>query len=125
MVHRGPDGEGLWVAPGREVALAFRRLAIVDLSTTANQPMTNEDGTFQELVEKGPSFKTHHSDSYEIVRSFFERSDRAAPGTDILNRMVYSEFKLRLPELQLMRVDKMGMSRHACRSSTTCSLSSP
>jgi len=47
MVHRGPDGEGLWVAPGREVALAFRRLAIVDLSATANQPMTNEDGTVQ------------------------------------------------------------------------------
>ena len=44
MTHRGPDGAGLWVAPGREVALAFRRLAIVDLSTTANQPMTNEDG---------------------------------------------------------------------------------
>ena len=31
--------------PGARSALAFRRLAIVDLSTTANQPMTNEDGT--------------------------------------------------------------------------------
>ena len=50
------------------------------------------------------------ADSYEIVRSFFERIDRAAPGTDVLNRMIYSEFKLRLPELLLMRVDKIGMS---------------
>jgi asparagine synthase (glutamine-hydrolysing) len=50
------------------------------------------------------------ADSYEIVRSFFERIDKAAPGTDVLNRMTYSEFKLRLPELLLMRVDKIGMS---------------
>ena len=47
MVHRGPDGDGLWVAPGREVGLGFRRLAIIDLSTDANQPMTNEDGSVQ------------------------------------------------------------------------------
>jgi asparagine synthase (glutamine-hydrolysing) len=44
------------------------------------------------------------------VRSFFDRIDKAAPGTDVLNRMIYSEFKLRLPELLLMRVDKIGMS---------------
>jgi asparagine synthase (glutamine-hydrolysing) len=50
------------------------------------------------------------ADSYEIVRSFFDTIDRAAPGTDVLNRMIYSEFKLRLPELLLMRVDKIGMS---------------
>jgi asparagine synthase (glutamine-hydrolysing) len=50
------------------------------------------------------------ADSYELVRSFFERLDREAPGTDVLNRMIYSEFKLRLPELLLMRVDKIGMS---------------
>jgi asparagine synthase (glutamine-hydrolysing) len=49
-------------------------------------------------------------DSYEIVRSFFQRLDDHAPGTDVLNRMIYSEFKLRLPELLLMRVDKIGMS---------------
>jgi asparagine synthase (glutamine-hydrolysing) len=42
MVHRGPDGDGLWIAPGREVGLGFRRLAIIDLSTNANQPMANE-----------------------------------------------------------------------------------
>ena len=50
------------------------------------------------------------ADSYEIVRSFFDTIDKAAPGTDMLNRMIYSEFKLRLPELLLMRVDKIGMS---------------
>jgi asparagine synthase (glutamine-hydrolysing) len=49
-------------------------------------------------------------DSFEVVRSFFGRLDREAPGADFLTRMAYSEFRLRLPELLLMRVDKIGMS---------------
>jgi asparagine synthase (glutamine-hydrolysing) len=87
MVHRGPDGDGLWLSPQREVGLAFRRLAIVDLSTTANQPMTNEDGTVQvvfngeiynhlalrrELLQKGHRFRTDHSDTEVIVHGYEE-----------------------------------------------------
>ncbi len=37
LQHRGPDGEGTWGEPG--VALAHRRLAILDLSEGAHQPM--------------------------------------------------------------------------------------
>ena len=47
LAHRGPDGTGLWVAPDATAGLAFRRLAIIDLNASANQPMTNEDGTLQ------------------------------------------------------------------------------
>jgi asparagine synthase (glutamine-hydrolysing) len=40
IVHRGPDGEGFYSAPG--VGLAMRRLAVIDLNT-GNQPIPNED----------------------------------------------------------------------------------
>ena len=43
MSHRGPDGSGLFVDGA--VGLAHRRLAIVDVSSAGEQPMTNEDGT--------------------------------------------------------------------------------
>ena len=42
LAHRGPDGSGLWTAPG--VGLGHRRLSIIDLSDAAAQPMLTEDG---------------------------------------------------------------------------------
>jgi len=42
LVHRGPDSEGAWVDGniGRTSPIA-----IIDLSTAASQPMSNEDGS--------------------------------------------------------------------------------
>lgn len=41
LVHRGPDGSGVWTAPG--VGLGHRRLAIIDLAGSP-QPMHSADG---------------------------------------------------------------------------------
>lgn len=45
MFHRGPDDGGSWRSADGAVALAHRRLSIVDLSPAGHQPMCNEDGT--------------------------------------------------------------------------------
>jgi asparagine synthase (glutamine-hydrolysing) len=41
MVHRGPDGHGVWTAPG--IGLGHRRLSIIDLAGS-HQPMVASDG---------------------------------------------------------------------------------
>jgi asparagine synthase (glutamine-hydrolysing) len=44
MAQRGPDGAGNWSSPDRRVALASRRLAIIDRSAAGSQPMASADG---------------------------------------------------------------------------------
>lgn len=48
--------------------------------------------------------------SFDIVKPYYEKIDAQAPETDFLNRMLYLELKIRLPELLLMRVDKITMA---------------
>ena len=45
LVHRGPDDQGLYISPERKIGFGFRRLAIIDLTSAGNQPMSNEDGS--------------------------------------------------------------------------------
>ncbi|MCP5268583.1 MAG: asparagine synthase (glutamine-hydrolyzing) [Zoogloeaceae bacterium] len=44
IAHRGPDGEGQWVEGN--VGLGHRRLAVIDLSPAASQPMISADQRF-------------------------------------------------------------------------------
>ena len=82
MAYRGPDGEGTWTKGN--IGLTHRRLAIIDLSRAANQPMCNEDGTvwitfngeiynFQnlrrDLEERGHRFRTQ-SDTETIIHAY-------------------------------------------------------
>jgi asparagine synthase (glutamine-hydrolysing) len=86
IVHRGPDGEGYFTAPG--IGLGHRRLSIIDLEG-GSQPMGNEDGQVQitfngeiynfqdlqsELEAKGHTFRTR-SDTESIVHLYEERGD--------------------------------------------------
>ena len=43
IAYRGPDAEGFYL--DERVGIGHRRLSIIDLSPSGNQPMANEDGT--------------------------------------------------------------------------------
>ena len=64
----------------------------------------------KQLIDSG-LFPTDflHVDSFKVIDHFYKNFDKQNPDNDILTRMIYSEFKLRLPELLLMRVDKITM----------------
>jgi asparagine synthase (glutamine-hydrolysing) len=46
LAHRGPDDEGVWSEHSLGLALAHRRLAILDLSSAGHQPMLSQCGRF-------------------------------------------------------------------------------
>jgi asparagine synthase (glutamine-hydrolysing) len=48
--------------------------------------------------------------SLRVVEPYLQRIERDRPDSDFLARMTYLELKLRLPELLLMRVDKITMA---------------
>jgi asparagine synthase (glutamine-hydrolysing) len=52
-----------------------------------------------------------HYDTYsQILAGHYARFDRARPNRPFLDRIIYLELKHRLPELLLMRVDRMSMA---------------
>jgi asparagine synthase (glutamine-hydrolysing) len=52
LAHRGPDGEGLAIHDEGRLALGHRRLAILDLTESASQPMRSESGRY-EIIYNG------------------------------------------------------------------------
>ena len=83
IAHRGPDGQGVWTAPG--VGLGHRRLSIIDLAGSP-QPMVSLDGRAvlvfngeiynyrelrQELKNAGAKFRTD-GDS-EVILAAWQR----------------------------------------------------
>jgi asparagine synthase (glutamine-hydrolysing) len=92
IAHRGPDGEGLFCEG--PIALAHRRLAILDLTEGGAQPMLREgcavvfNGEIyrhlelrRELELRGHRF-TSRSDTEVILRSYLEWGDRCVERLD-------------------------------------------
>ncbi|AYO56923.1 asparagine synthase (glutamine-hydrolyzing) [Chryseobacterium sp. 6424] len=86
MPHRGPDGQGLFFEHnhGTNIGLSHRRLSIIDLSHSADQPMFFENFVIvfngeiynyaeikKELLDLGHTFQTS-SDTEVILHAFAE-----------------------------------------------------
>ncbi|MDU7338409.1 MAG: asparagine synthase (glutamine-hydrolyzing) [Clostridium sp.] len=84
ITHRGPDSSGAFQT--EDISMGFRRLSIIDVSSTGDQPIFNEDKTLvltfngeiynyqklrDELIEKGHVFTTH-TDSEVLIHGFEE-----------------------------------------------------
>lgn len=130
MTHRGPDGAGVWVSDDRRVGFGHRRLAIIDLSDAASQPMANAAGSLH-LVFNGEIYnhaeirseleslghrdwQTDHSDTEVLLQAFEEW------GIDCVHRFrgmfAFALWDARERELWLAR-DRIGIkplyySRH-------------
>lgn len=89
QVHRGPDDYGEYCDPEARVALAMRRLSILDIAG-GHQPMSNEDGTIwivfngeiynspelhPDLEAKGHSFRTSHSDTECLLHLYEDKGE--------------------------------------------------
>jgi asparagine synthase (glutamine-hydrolysing) len=95
LEERGPDGHGVRLLDDGRVALGHTRLAIIDLTPAAAQPMCNEDGTVwlvfngeiynhpelrKRLAALGHSFRSR-SDSEVIIHAWEEW------GTECVSRL--------------------------------------
>lgn len=96
IFHRGPDSDGMWLSHNRTCGFSFRRLAILDLSENANQPMHTPDGRYtivfngeiynhqelrKELIERGYKYRSN-SDTETILFGYAEW------GVGILEKMI-------------------------------------
>jgi len=81
--HRGPDGEGQWV--DGNIGLGHRRLSIIDLSTSADQPMISHDNNYV-ISYNGEiyNFKEIRSELQALGHKFFSESDTEV----VLNAMI-------------------------------------
>jgi asparagine synthase (glutamine-hydrolysing) len=118
LSHRGPDGSGLFIDRG--VGLSHRRLAIVDVSTAGEQPMTNEDGSVwiafngeiynhaslrPTLEAKGHRYRSR-CDTETIIHQYEEDGDRVV---DKLHGMfAFAIWDKKKQELLLAR-DRLGI----------------
>lgn len=88
IIHRGPDSEGRFI--DEQIAMGFRRLSIIDITDSGDQPIFNEDKSKvllfngeiynymdirKELVQKGHTFTTN-TDSEVLLHGYEEFGEK-------------------------------------------------
>ena len=70
LTHRGPDDQGVWADADTGIALAHRRLSILDLSPQGHQPMLSQCGRYV-IVFNGEVY------NFAAIRDELERAGAA------------------------------------------------
>ncbi len=118
LAHRGPDGEGTWIAEDGSCGLGHRRLAVLDLAGGA-QPMATPDARWHiafngevfnyrelraDLEREGESFATA-SDTEVLLRLLARRGTRAVPA--LRGQFAFAAYDAKERVLLLAR-DRLG-----------------
>ncbi len=89
ILHRGPDGEGQWLNSKQNIGLGHRRLSIIDLSESGQQPMHYANGRYTitfngeiynyielrlELIKDG--FVFHSESDTEVLLALFQQKGK-------------------------------------------------
>ncbi|HEX6193375.1 MAG TPA: asparagine synthase (glutamine-hydrolyzing) [Chitinophagaceae bacterium] len=92
IAHRGPDGDGIWHNPSSHALLGHRRMAVIDLSDAAAQPMhyldrytivhNGEIYNYLELKEElsKQGYRFHTQSDTEVIMAAYDHWDEDCVG---------------------------------------------
>lgn len=121
IIHRGPDGQGIWFNSVSRIGFAHCRLAILDLSVAGHQPMHSKSGRFticfngeiynyreirSELVSLG-----HHFNSdcdTEVILAAVEQWGVANAPQRLRGMFAFAIWDEQMAQLHLVR-DRVGI----------------
>jgi asparagine synthase (glutamine-hydrolysing) len=95
LMHRGPDGSGVFASNDRQIALVHTRLSIQDPSSLGHQPMQAEDGSVV-LVFNGEIYNFRELRAELQEKGFVFRS---SSDTEVLLGLYLAEGEALLPRL--------------------------
>src|SRR4051794_13510099 len=82
IVHRGPDRSDVWQDADARIGFAHNRLAILDLSTAGNQPMTSASGRYV-IIYNGEIYN-HQTVRGELAEAGLEPNWKGHSDTETL-----------------------------------------
>lgn len=119
LLHRGPDGGGIYISKNQHISLGHRRLSFLDLSEQGKQPMKDNSGkiiiTFNGEIYNFLELKNELSDKYdfqtatdtEVILAGYKKW-----GIDVVNKLngmfAFALFDKEKQKLYLVR-DRFGI----------------
>jgi len=82
MLHRGPDGAGVWMSANRDVVFGHRRFKVLDLSEGGAQPMKSKDGRY--VITFNGEIYNHKKIADKLIKEGKITGFRSTTDTEIL-----------------------------------------